>query len=332
MIRTLTLDEARAWFERLPLERQLATLSPDYVAIDAKRDSALHPTFIGYQTGTDIWLHGTHRSQPPNLDVVDQQSPYGYGGPVSNTDKSDFLAATWSAYQKKCAAEGVLADFVRLHPVADGWQSYGGIIVADRDTVFIDTAGDFQAGYSGRCRTSIRKAERAGLIVREEGRELISDQFAKFYRDGMRAIGADAFYLFNDRYFAAMKDWDRAHLLVCERDGVWLSAGLFLFGGDVMEYHLSATTEDGRVLGATNLLLHRAAQLAHNAGLSGLYLGGGTDKSPLNPLLFFKKGFSDQLMCFRIGFTALQKRLYEELKVQYERQGLPTSRMLFYRN
>jgi hypothetical protein len=332
MICTLTLDEARAWFEHLPRERQLATLSPDYVAIDARRDSALHPTFIGYRAGADIWLHGTHRSRPPSLDVIDQQSPYGYGGPVSSGDGDAFLSAAWSAYLKKCTDDGVLADFVRLHPVAVGWQPYGGTIVADRDTVFVDTKGDFQAGYSGRCRTSIRKAEKAGLIVREEGRELISDRFANFYRDGMRAIGADAFFLFNDAYFAAMKDWDRAHLLVCERNGIWLSAGLFLFGGDVMEYHLSATTEDGRILGATNLLLHRAAQLAHNMGLSGLYLGGGTDKSPLNSLLFFKKGFSNQLLSFRIGFTALQKRSYDELKDQYERRRLPTSRLLFYRN
>ncbi|MES2256299.1 MAG: GNAT family N-acetyltransferase [Pseudomonadota bacterium] len=332
MICTLTLDEARAWFEHLPRERQIATLSPDYVAIDAKRSSALHPVFIGYRADADIWLHGTHRSEPPNLSVIDQQSPYGYGGPVSNSNDRDFLTLAWAAYLKKCTDEGILADFVRLHPTAADWQPYGGTIVADRDTVLVDTRGDFRTRYSVRCRTAVRKAEKAGLTVREEARSAIPARFADFYRNGMRAIGADVFYLFNDAYFAAIKNWDRAHLLVCEKDGVWLSAGLFLFGGNVVEYHLSATTEDGRRLAATNLLLDRVAQLAQESGLSGLYLGGGTDKSPLNPLLFFKKGFSDQLLCFRIGFTALQKRAYEELKSQYERQGLPTSRMLFYRN
>lgn len=331
MIHTLTLDEARFWFEKLPRERQLATLSPDYVVIDAKRDPGLTPNFIGYRRENNIWLHGTHRAEVSDLHIVDQQSPYGYGGPITNSDRSEILNDAWAAYQSKCADEGVMAEFVRFHPVAADWQPYGGIVAPDRDTVLVDTRGDFRTRYSVRCRTAVRKAEKAGLTVREERRELICSRFADFYRQGMRAIQAADFYLFNDAYFAAIAVWDRVRLLVCEKDGVWLAAGLFLSGGDVMEYHLSATTEDGRKFSATNMLLDRAARLAQEAGLSGLYLGGGTDQSPQNPLLFFKKGFSDRTLCFRIGFTALQKSAYEDLKSQYERRGLPTAKRLFYR-
>lgn len=49
----------------------------------------------------------------------------------------------------------------------------------------------------------------------------------------------------------------------------------FLKDGNVMEYHLSATTPAGRNLGATNLLLDAAAHLGQEQGCSFLYLGGG---------------------------------------------------------
>jgi hypothetical protein len=301
---------------------------------DALRDKNITPCFLGYREGDVFWLHGVHRSRIPDVpELFDQQSPYGYGGPLSNSDSPDFVTRAWNAYTELCRTEGVLAEFVRLHPLMEVPTLYGGITKEDRDTVVVDIRKyeDLRAGYSTRCRTAIRKALNEGLVVKTAERSAISRYFGNFYRSGMRAIGASDFYFFDDRYFEAFESWGNVELLVCEQEGEWLSAGLFLRSGRVMEYHLSATTISGRNCGATNLLLDAAAHRACEHGCSYLYLGGGTDNLPDNPLFFFKQSFSKDSRPFFIGFTAFLMERYDNLRREYTRQGKPVSRFLFYR-
>jgi hypothetical protein len=329
----LTAEEAVQWHAALPVERRIATLSPEYVLADALRDPALEPLFFGYREDKALWLHGVHRSVVPGLDCVDHQSPYGYGGPAASTSDAGFLSRAWDAYSARCREERVLAEFVRLHPMAADAHAYGGLVREDRQTVVIDLrVPDLRAAYAARCRTSLRKAQNSQVTVEAAPRELISGRFGAFYRDGMQAIGATSFYLFNDDYFGAFEKWGKAELIVCEREGEWLSAGLFLTDGEIMEYHLSATSAEGRKYGATNALLDGAAQLARARGCSYLYLGGGTTAAPDNALLNFKASFSGERRPFSIGFTAFQQQRYEALRAHYAAAGKPVNRFLFYRD
>lgn len=332
MIQHLSPEEARCWFAALPAEQRIATLSPEYVMVDSLRDDELKPCFLGYRERQEFWLHGVHRSKIPGMDCFDHQSPYGYGGPVSNSHSRDFLSRAWNRYVEFCRAENVLAEFVRFHPLAGNPPIYGGLIKEDRQTVVVDVHQDDPwTEYSTRSRTAIRKAINSGLTVRAGRRGEITEQFASFYRAAMRAIGADDFYLFNDAYFEAFEAWPSAELLVCERNGEWLSAGLFLSDGQVMEYHLSATTLPGRNINATNLLLDAAARLAKEQGRAYLYLGGGTNSDADNPLFFFKQSFSKIRRPFRIGFMAFSEERYYALRSEFAREGKPVNRFLFYR-
>jgi hypothetical protein len=137
--------------------------------------------------------------------------------------------------------------------------------------------------YSGRARTAVRKALNDGLALRWEAADDAKAVFPSFYRDGMRQIGASDFYLFSDEYFAAMLELPASRVLSVTRDGTRLAMGMFLFGPDVAEYHLSAASAEGRSSNATNLLLHGAADSARQAGLRSLYLGGGTTSAADKP-------------------------------------------------
>jgi lipid II:glycine glycyltransferase (peptidoglycan interpeptide bridge formation enzyme) len=121
-------------------------------------------------------------------------------------------------------------------------------------------------------------------------------------------------------------------LLAVRRQNEVLAAAVFLFGAQVVEYHLSGTTAEGRRLGATNLLLHAAASRARLDGRIGLYLGGGTDSSPDNPLLRFKESFAAASHTFRIGSRILDPERYEQLKREFAEQARGSRRVLFYRS
>lgn len=329
MINFIDVTRAIQQFERLPASRRIATLSPSYVCADAVRDSSLEPAFLLYEDPRGFWMHSFHLSILPGDERFDLQSPYGYGGPVSNCDDPAFRAAAWKAYLDVCRSHGIVVEFVRLHPLAP-WQEYLGTVVADRQTVAIDLSSlDWRSKYQVRCRTAIRKALKSGMsVIRCTTKEVLTC-FADFYRKGMMRIGAESFYLLSDDYFSALAQLSGVWLLVCVHDdGEWLSAGIFLAGGDSLEYHLSATTDRGRKLSASNLLIDAAAELAADRGLSTIYLGGGTDDSPDNALLRFKVSFSPNRLTYHYGYVVHDTHYYAILR---ERAGYNGNRVLFYR-
>jgi hypothetical protein len=325
---------AEALFASLPASYRLATLHPRYVAADAARTTGIEPRFWAYRENDALWYHGFHLCPLPGVPGYDIQSPYGYGGPICNTDNAGFLSRAWQAYKAWLREVDVAAEFLRFHPLLDNAVNYGGECHDDRDTVWIDLAqADLLASYEVRARTAVRKAEKQGAQF--SMRPFTAgdvDNFVAFYHAGMRAIGAAPFYFFEHGYFAALARWPQVQLGIAARDGEWLSAGLFLAGGDTLEYHLAASSEAGKKLGATNLLLHGAATAAQAAGLRRFYLGGGTDARPDNPLLFFKQGFSCLRAPFRIGRAVLDQERYAALKQAWpERWAANPGRILFYR-
>ncbi len=328
MIRFVDAGEASGYFARLPVARRIATLSPAYVAADAKRDKLLEPAFLLYEDPRGFWLHCAHLAAIPDTAHFDLQSAYGYGGPVSDCDDPSFRADAWRAYELVCRERNIVAEFVRLHPLAP-WQAYPRIVVSDRQTVVIDVrSGAWRANYELRCSTAIRKAMKAGVKVVEYPTQNVAVRFANDYRAGMRRIGANPFYMFSDDYFLAMSQVPGLRLLVCVLDDEWLAAGLFLTSGDCVEYHLSATSEHGRQLSATNLLIDAAVQLASDEGLSTVYLGGGTDASANNALLRFKASFSRVRLTYCYGYAIHDPVCYSSLRTRANYEG---SRVLFYR-
>jgi hypothetical protein len=328
LIRFVDAGEASGYFARLPPARRIATLSPAYVAADAVRDPLLKPVFLLYEDARGFWLHGAHLAAIPDAAYFDLQSAYGYGGPVADCDDPAFRADAWRACEQTCTERGIVVEFVRLHPLAS-WQAYPGTLVSDRQVVTIDMRSDaWRASYEIRCRNAIRKARKAGVEVVEHPLQDVAGRFADYYRDGMHRIGAASFYLFSDKYFQAMSEVPGLRLLACVLGGEWLAAGLFLTGGDCIEYHLSATSERGRKLSATNLLIDAAAQMTLDQGLSTVYLGGGTDASPDNALLRFKASFSPLRLTYCYGYAIHDPASYAMLRTRASYDG---SRVLFYR-
>ena len=107
----------------------------------------------------------------------------------------------------------------------------------------------------------------------------------------------------------------------CTGAGGWLAAAaLLLDGAGVREYHLAAASEAGKRQGAASLLLHEAAMGARDSGCAELYLGGGTDASEDNPLLFFKSGFSRKRLAYRTGSAVFDAAAYAQLEQRFPEQ------------
>ncbi|HKB55654.1 MAG TPA: GNAT family N-acetyltransferase, partial [Ramlibacter sp.] len=280
------------------------------------------------------WLHGVHVTDVPGTAMKDASSPYGYGGPLCSSDDPAFVADACEAYAAWMRAHDVVVEYIRFHPAIGNDRHYRAHIVDSRPVVWVDLRQEHPAAaYSVRLRQAIKKAAAAGLVYREAGLRSVLREFGEFYRAGMREIGADAFYLFSDAYFGQLAAGGLARVgFCCGADGQWLAAALFLDGQAIREYHLAAGSPAGRTLSAASFVLHEAGLAARARGCSMLYLGGGSDPRPDNPLLFFKSGFSPQRLVYRTGWSVFDDNRYDELKQRFPRErAAHPERPIFHR-
>lgn len=310
------------------------TLHPSYIMADATRDKNLKPVFFVYNEGPAVYYHGFHMSAIEGTNLNDIQSPYGYGGPISTSDDIKFLSRAWDTYQSWCTQNNVLVEFLRFHPLLKNWRFFNGEVFDDREIVWLELSHeDLLASYSVRVRTAVRKADKNGLVVDwSSGSADNIKIFMNLYKTTMKELKADQFYLFPEDYYLKIFNWNQACLALCKFNEEIVAGAIFLAGPHIMEYHLSAANWTGKKLNATNLLIHEAALYGKQIGNRVLYLGGGTDNSPDNPLLFFKAGFSKLRASFKIGKKIHKPEAYSQMNRDWEQMhGVESNRILFYR-
>lgn len=309
---------------------------PSYVLADSLREPGLAPVFLVHEEGGEIFYHAFLLGAVNEGPWRDVQAPYGYGGPISTTTDPEFLRSAWTQSLEWSRNNKVLVEFLRFHPLLENWRCYGGDSRDDRETVWVDlSAPDLLASYETRARTAVRKAEKSGLVVEWVGPAEFLAVFPALYGAAMQALGAGADYLFPRAYHEALAASPGTQLAFCRAPEGICAGAIFLNDGYTLEYHLSASTPEGRRYGAANLMLHKAFERARSLGCQRAHLGGGTNASRENPLLFFKSGFSKGRARFRIGFHVHDRGAYESLRHEWERAGTgreqASRRVLFYR-
>lgn len=335
-LQVLTLAQATIQYDTMDLPARPATLHPGYVAADASRDPRLQPAYLLYESHGQRWLHSLHLTRIAGTDLRDGSSPYGYGGPLSTSDDPDFVARAWRAYSQWMIEQRVVVDYVRFHPVLGNERWYGGAVSDNRLVVCMDLTGDIGQAYPPRLRQTLNKAGRAGLVYRDGPLAPHARQFGDYYRAAMANMHADPFFFFGDAYFELLADTGLATLGLCLRQGgtnvSWLAASVLLQGRGLREYHLAATNAAGREVGASAFLLHAAALDARDQGVQRLYLGGGSDARPDNPLLFFKSAYSTERLAYRTGSCVFRAADYDELKRLFAADwSAHPERPIFYR-
>lgn len=328
-----SMNKALQFYLKLPVNMRFPSYHPYYIVADAKRLPNITPEFFIYTDNEHMYYHAFHTERVPGTNYIDIQSPYGYGGGISTTDNKDFLMKAWQEYCSWCKENKVLAEFIRFHPVIGNEKHYNGKYCYDRQTVWIDlNTENLLSSYSVRVRTAIRKALKNEMAVEWWNPKDFLCVFPDLYKETMRSLNADAFYMFSDEYFIDMVNLPKVQLAVCKYKEEVVAGAIFLVDNYEVEYHLSAANLVGKKMSATNLILHDAGLLGQQLGCKVLHLGGGTDNKEDNSLLFFKSGFSQYRGDFNIGYHIHQPDAYEQLKKKWiEKNKEVSTRVLFYR-
>lgn len=232
-------------------------------------------------------------------------TPYGYGGPVGD-------GAFDEAYEGWCRERGVVSTFVRFHPLYENYRAAPHATYSN-PTVGWRLEGDLLAGMHGKHRNVVRKAQKAGVAVDVDAAPETLVGFVTLYERTMARQEAAGYYFFPPEY------WERlaalgGHLVrfdaLCE--GEVVASALCLRGDRWLHYHLGATEDAARDLGASNLLLYTAAVWGQEQQLEEFHLGGGAGGR--ESLYAFKERFSPEgRREFWIGKLVHDEQAYRRL-------------------
>ena len=310
----------------LPSTRKDIYFTEEYCKLHAF-DNRIACAFV-YEENDALYILPILIGQIPDSNgLCDFETPYGYGGPITNNDSPAFVQAAEDQLRKDCYAQGIVAGFIRFHPILDNVHLAAGAfdIMPDRKTVAIDLSAEeqqiWQDQLHSKNRNTIRKAERNGFTFLIDESFAFLEDFKRLYRQTMQRVAAEEFYNFDDTYFANLVYFlkNRACIGIVQQEDRSVAAAIFLYNGPWAHYHLAGSEYEGAIKGANNLLLYQAALYLKTKGAQILHLGGGTDQDESNSLLAFKRKFSPLTYQFSIGKGIFIEGLYNALCSKWEK-------------
>lgn len=236
-------------------------------------------------------------------ELYDLETPYGYGGPISNSMDEQFLINAFIAYRQYCKQHHIVCEFIRFHPfnnMADNLTLFD-MHIQERQIVVVDlekTKEERRCLYSKTTKNIIKKTEKY-LSIETDGVHL-HDFMGMYYQTMDRNIANDFFY-FKKEYFNALINLPGVSLIATKKDDTYASIGFFMCSKELAHYHLSANNQDLAKECGNYLLLDAAFEYAKRQGCRYMLLGGGRTSSSDDSLFLFKSKFSPLFMPFYIA-------------------------------
>ncbi|HNV68754.1 MAG TPA: GNAT family N-acetyltransferase [Candidatus Ozemobacteraceae bacterium] len=290
------------------------------------------PTMFVYRASNHVFVHSFLVHSIDGNDGVDLETPYGYGGPLANTQDPEFLTTAWRAFATWAHDRRVVTEFVRFHPLIENTRFVADPdlkISVDRETIWYDgsagapTSGsETNAVPSAAFRRGVAHALKSGLRFAELPIDSCYELFRSLYRDTMIRLHADQFYLFSDRHWDALRAASiKIRLFGVLADDRLAAAALCLEHTPWLHYHLGASDASLLDRRPNNLLFHGLQEAARRMpGIRAVHFGGGSDASPDNSLLRFKAGAGGRRARFSIGRRIWDPNAYARLKSEVLRR------------
>lgn len=318
--------EWNSWYNRLPVTLRDIHFSYAYHKLYEVNGDGRMRLFI-YEEGDDFFFYPyLLRSIPGEPDLFDIETVYGYTGPLSTNTGKEFLDAAFLKFAGQCLIDRVICEFVRYHPLLENHviaSGRGYDVIHLRDYVCVElerSVAGIEAAYSSANRNKIRKAEKLGMVIREDASPEAFADFVSIYLDNMKRLSASPMYFFSDRYFDGLRSLSGRSGMVIHAvlNGKVVGSTVFLVSGNYGHYFLSSATEEGRRNAAGNLMLAYGIRRCRELGVKRLHLGGGLTGEPDDALLQFKRNFSPYNVAFFIGKRIHMADAYQEVVKKWE--------------
>jgi serine/alanine adding enzyme len=250
----------------------------------------------------------------------DFETPYGYGGPITNVTDDVFLNNAFNSLKDYCISNNYIAGFVRFHPLLNNYKSFNiiGTTIFDRHTIAIELTLDENDIWMNEIHTKNRNVIKKGI---NSGLQFIIDkdfehlnEFKKLYESTMNKVNADSYFYFQNNYYNEFKlGIKNCFLGLVLFECKIISGALFFYSKDYGHYHLSGSDPNYLKVNPNNFMLFGATMAMKSLGVKKFHLGGGYNSDVENSLYQFKSKFSKSIYDFYIGKIIFNQRIYNQL-------------------
>ncbi len=330
----LDIDDRR-WREALGRLRHDFYHLPEYVSLDSEWNQAQPRAFLARTGDEELFIpyllrrcEGLFSDSMDGDTVYDVVSPYGYPGLLlSDAARAspDFARQAMHRLGDTLRDMGVCSAFFRLHPLlSTGFSELfpNGFFTPGGETVAMDLTlddGELWKGIREGHQWTIKKCQKLGFVPRMVSLRDYVECVTEIYWETMDRVQAKDSYYFGREYFAKLGEMPgQVHCWVVESEGQPAAACVFFECGGIVQAHLGGTRSEFLKKSPFHLLLYCAAGWAKSRGNRYLHLGGGVGGSN-DPLLQFKRGFSQLLFPFSTLRLITDERKYRELTTRRAR-------------
>ena len=206
----------------------------------------------GHAVAAPFIVRPVPESLPGAAGLRDAVAPYGYPALICTSENLRVQAKLLRSLVESMRSQGLVSAFVRCNPFVGLDRSvlreqaevvrHGELVVVDMGSLPDAAEESFRLNH----RRDIRQLREAGFRVRID-HPADRASFPGLYRDRMRAVNANPYYLFPDSYFDALFKalGEHARLVAVLDASNELAAAVILFvSGTLAHYHLGASPEE----------------------------------------------------------------------------------------
>ncbi len=327
----LTLNDSEEWnsqLAKLPPEQQDIYYTPEYYSLYENYGDGKAMCFVFEKDGNIAlyaFLINSVNSLGYDLDkeYYDIQGAYGYNGVVSSSYEPNFIKEFYSEFNSFCSQKNIIAEFSRFHPLIKNHLfsiNYSNLIF-DRNTIYVDLYNSYEelyANYQRTTRKQIRRAkEKYNITTQRLGQEFTTELY-KLYKEAMQNVNAIDYLFFDEEYFKNLLELKNCDCFVAIMDGKVISAITTLKYNKYLHGHLGGTLHNYQKLSPFSLLYDEIIKYGKEQGCDYIHVGGGATPKEDDPVLQYKKHFSDKMGEFHIGKKVHNSDVYNKVVSLWE--------------
>jgi hypothetical protein len=251
-------------------------------------------------------------------DYYDIEPFLGYSGPVLNNNDKSFLNQALTTYSTFCRGEKVIAEIMRFNPLLENHLLFDDSnlikLFLAKEIVITRTHKDESlqlAEFSKSRKRDIRSAQKVcSLHIQESNKDL--SEFLKIYISSLERVNANKAWYFSNSFFERIGKSSQFKIFEA-RDSAQVYSSSIVIDHPLASYYFLAANAMPPVTGANDYVIYKINQWAAHKGVEFVILGGGNTPSEEDPLLLYKKKFTQQTSSFYMGKMVHIKNKFDEL-------------------